>query len=362
MTGISGKVLITGGAGFIGSHLAERLVAEGLSVTAIDDLSSGSRENLAQAGPRCQLIVGKLADVLAQKVVDLAEFDYVFHLAANAYVPPSVKDPLNDFHTTLHNTVLVLEELRKVAAETPDRLPLLVNMSSAAVYGNPVTLPIVEDSLTVPVSPYGVSKLASERYVKVYSSIYKVRAVSLRLFSAYGPRQRKQVVYDLILKIRNNSKCLEMVGDGTQARDFMYVSDVVDGLMLIAASGITDGSVYNLASGQSRTIAELVTALVKTSGTSPEVKYSGSVRSGDADYWVASIEKIEKLGYRPKVSMEEGLERTFEWYDSTPGAGPSSGSASEKPASEKPASEKRATEKRLNESGFAPSPKREIRA
>ncbi|HEY9784852.1 MAG TPA: NAD-dependent epimerase/dehydratase family protein [Candidatus Obscuribacterales bacterium] len=324
MATLSGKVLITGGAGFIGSHLAERLVAEGCHVTVIDNLSSGTRENLAAVEDSVQLIVGRLADVLRDEKVDLRTFKYIFHLAANAYVPPSVADPLGDFHTTLENTILVLDALRRLAppgngasANWPKRgeLPLLVNMSSAAVYGNPITLPISETAPTVPLSPYGVSKLGGERYVAVYSRLYGVRAVSIRLFSAYGPRQRKQVVYDLIAKVRKNPERVDLVGDGTQSRDFMYISDVIDALLLVANAGVEDGSVYNLASGESKTIAELLKTIVSLSKCNPEICYSGSVRSGDADRWEASIDKIAQLGFKAKVGISEGLAKTLAWYD-----------------------------------------------
>src|SRR5690606_14091871 len=148
-----------------------------------------------------------LADLLRDGLC-LHDFDYIFHLAANAYIPPSVEAPAYDFALNLHNTFTLLEALRQAP-----RRPRLVNVSSAAVYGNPASLPIGEGDPTVPISPYGVSKLAAERYVAVFSQLYGLPASSVRLFSVYGPRQRKQVVYDLLCRLRQNPRCLEVLGD-----------------------------------------------------------------------------------------------------------------------------------------------------
>lgn len=304
------RVLVTGGAGFIGSHLVERLVGDGAQVTIIDDFSSGCLENISAVADKVVLLNQELGQLLQSGKLDLQSFDYVFHLSANAYVPPSVENPAYDFHTTLSNTFSLLDEMRKCAAP-----PYLVYMSSAAVYGNPVRLPIKETDITVPLSPYGVSKLASERYVQVFCKLYGLKAVSLRLFSAYGARQRKQVVYDMMVKLKASGGSIQLVGDGTQSRDFLHVDDVVSAMLLLSDKSSGDGEVYNVASGVAYTINDLVDAWCQVCGLEPQVSYTGQVRSGDADKWTADISRIGGLGYEAKVSLTDGLKSALDWYE-----------------------------------------------
>ena len=305
-------VLVTGGAGFIGSHLVEHLVAVGACVTMIDNLSTGRLDNLQAVLPQIELIIGDLGDLLRLKRVSLADYEYVFHLAANPYIPPSVENPAFDFQANLYNTFMLLESLR----HSPGGLRL-VNVSSAAVYGNPTRLPIRESDPTVPISPYGVSKLAGERYVAVYSQIYGLRATSLRFFSVYGPRQCKQVVYDLLCKLRADPTRIEVLGDGSQARDFTYVLDVVQAMMLAATVAPGQGEVYNVASGTTHSIADLVTACCNMCGLSPEVVYTGQTRPGDAEKWAVDITRLKQLGFEPQTSLETGLAAIRDWYDAT---------------------------------------------
>jgi len=168
----------------------------------------------------------------------------------------------------------------------------------------------------VPISPYGVSKLAGERYVTVYSQIYGIPATSLRFFSIYGPRQRKQVVYDLLRKIRANPARLVALGDGSQARDFTYVLDVVQAMTLVAKAAPGQGEVYNVASGRTYSIADLVIAWCKVCRVAPEVVYTGQVRPGDAEKWVVDISRLRQLGFEAQTSLETGLAAIRDWYDS----------------------------------------------
>lgn len=307
------SVLVTGGAGFIGSHLVEYLVETGAAITVVDNLSTGTLDHLRAVLPKVRLVAGDLGDVLRLKRVDLNDYACVFHLAANSYIPPSVSNPAFDFHENLQNTFALLECLR----QTSDA-PSLVNVSSAAVYGNPVSLPIRETDPTVPIAPYGVSKLAAERYVAVYSQLYGIRGVSVRLFSIYGPRQRKQVVYDFFTKLRTSPERLEILGDGSQARDFTYVLDVVQALLLVARTAPSRGEVYNVASGTTQTISELVAACCRVSGLRPEIAYSGHVRPGDAEKWVVDISRLKELGFAPRTHLERGLAAVYEWYSELP--------------------------------------------
>lgn len=307
------RVLVTGGAGFIGSHLVERLVAEGCAVTVIDNLTTGSTANLEPVLPRITLLRDDLGALLAGGRLRLDEYSHIFHLAGNAYIPPSIERPLEDFAVNLQLTMALIEALRSVESR-----PRLIYSSSAAVYGNPARLPICEDDPTVPISPYGVGKLAAERYIAVYSRTFGLHATTLRFFSIYGPRQRKQVVYDLLRKLARDPHRLEVYGDGSQGRDFVYVSDVIQALILAAERAPGRGEVYNVASGTTHTIRQLVAGCCELLGRSPRVVYSGRVRSGDADFWSVDIGRLRALGYEAAVPLVSGLSLAKAWFDAAP--------------------------------------------
>lgn len=304
------RVLVTGGAGFIGSHLVERLVQTGACVTVLDDLATGHRTNLNAVSDRIEWREAELRYCLKDGTLDLSAFTHIFHLAANPYIPPSVENPRFDFELNLLTTFELLETLRGMSAP-----PCLINVSSAAVYGNPVHLPMREDDPTFPISPYGVSKLAAERYAVVYSQLYGLPISSARFLSIYGPRQHKQVVFDLIRKLRANAHELVVLGDGTQARDFTYVGDAVTALMVIAERAAGKGEVYNVGSGQTYTIRELVETLCRVLNLAPKVTYTGRTRLGETERWEVDITRLSGLGYAPRTTFEEGLRATCEWYD-----------------------------------------------
>jgi UDP-glucose 4-epimerase len=299
---------VTGGAGFIGSHVVEHLVDQGMSVTVVDDLSTGRRENLERVHSRIQVDERPLAALLETPAL-LLDHDIVFHLAANAYIPPSVERPAFDYALNLDTTFRLLEILRTATAP-----PRLVFTSSAAVYGDPQRLPIHESDPTVPISPYGVGKLAAERYVAVYSQLYGISASSVRLFSVYGPRQRKQVVYDLMDRLAREPTRLEVIGDGTQERDFVFAGDVAAAIALVGSSAPGRGETYNVASGSSYSIAQLVTSLCDVMHLDPEIAYTGNVRPGDAQRWSVDITALSALGYRAGTSLDDGLAAIWDWY------------------------------------------------
>jgi len=297
------QVLVTGRAGFIGSHL----VSGGSAVTVVDNLSTGHLGNLMHVDTKVDLLELDICHIAWGEL--LAErHDVIIHLAGNAYVPPSVEAPAWDYQTNLDATFRLLEALRQV--QWPGKL---IYASSAAVYGNPGRIPICEDDPTVPISPYGVAKLAAERHMAVYSQLYGLRTTSLRFFSIYGPRRRKQVVYDLIQKITRDPRELFVQGDGTQTRDFNYVEDTARAATIVAEHGALHGDVYNVASGRECSIQDLVEMLCRILHESPRLVYRGEVRPGDAHRWSVNIRKLAALGYRPKVSLEMGLARTAEW-------------------------------------------------
>jgi UDP-glucose 4-epimerase len=306
------SVLVTGGAGFIGSHLCKALVRRGVQVTVVDNLSNSGLEGVQEIADRIDFHELDIRSSVFRDLLLTGDFDVIFHLAANAYVPPSIENPDCDFQTNLVAPFRLLETLRGSGSSST-----LIVASSAAVYGNPSRIPILETDLTVPISPYGVSKLAMERYVSVYSRVYGLRAASLRLFSAYGPRQRKQIVYDFIKKISNSPSELVILGDGTQVRDLVYVEDVVQAALTVLDSAPLHGEVYNVSGGRGYSTREIAETMTEVMGLSPRFHYTGSTRPGDPEKWIACIDRIRALGFSPRISLAEGMKRTIEWYNSS---------------------------------------------
>jgi len=310
MTDYAGRpVLVTGGAGFIGSHLVEELAGRGARVTVVDNLFSGRRENLAAVADQIELCELNLVTDDLRPLLTGREFDVIFHLAGNANLAGSVHDPRHDFETNARASFNLLEAVRAAAPRTP-----VVHTSTAGVYGEGSRQPIAEDDPTVPVSPYGISKLTAELYVSAYARLYGLRTANLRLFSVYGPRLRKQVIYDLMVKIRENPRELFIYGDGSQVRDFNHVANVVQALLVVAERARLDGDVYNVASGESLTIRELAATLCERMGASPRFVYSGDVRPGEAQRWHADMMRLKTLGYEPKMGIVAGLTDTVRWF------------------------------------------------
>ncbi len=303
-------VLVTGGAGFIGSNLVERLVERGETVRVLDDLSTGRAENV---DPRADLVRGDIADEASVAKV-LAGVDVVFHQAAAGSVARSVEHPLVTDRVNTHGTLTVL----KAALDAGVRR--VVYASSSSVYGGAAALPSVETAPPAPRSPYAVSKLAGEHYGRVFTQLYGLETVALRYFNVYGPRQRPDSVYAAVVPLFINALFLGQPpvvhGDGKQSRDFTFVADVVDANLAAAdaPAEAAAGRAFNVACGGAHSVLELLDVLARLIGAAPEPMYveprAGDIRSSQAD--VSSARRT--LGFEAKVGFEEGLRLTVAWY------------------------------------------------
>jgi UDP-glucose 4-epimerase len=299
------KVLVTGGAGFIGSHMVDRLVNDGYDVRIIDDLSTGRIDNiqsLLSAG-KVDFVKGDIRDVsLVTKSVD--DVDDVVHFAALTSVPFSVKNPELTFDVNLCGT---LNLIRACAQEDVGRF---VFVSSCAVCGDPESLPVREEHRTDPISPYAESKLIAERYCLGFQDRQLLRSVVLRFFNVYGPRQGMNdysgVITRFIDRVRQKEP-LVIYGDGSQTRDFVNVHDVVEAILASMKSGDAEGEVFNVGSGKPTSINELAKTILELAGVDLEIRYE-KPRAGDIKDSYADISKAKKfLGYEPKISLRDGL-------------------------------------------------------
>lgn len=301
----SQAVLVTGGAGFIGSHLVDFFLKQGRRVVVIDNLSFGHLEDLPTDKVRFIR-----ADVSRSETFDAIEEEkigLVCHFAGSANVPLSVREPEQDFLANTVGTFRVLEFARNHGVSK------LLFASSASVCGITTTLPLEESTAPSPVSPYAASKAAGECYAFSYYRAYGLPATVVRLFNVFGPRCRKFVVYDFFQKLRANSRELTILGDGLQMRDFLFVEDAIRGLVLLADEG-KPGEIYNLASGTPTTIRDLAAMIIEEMGLSKAaLKYTLTPSLGDVPRWYANISKIRALGFAPQVSLRDGLRSTIAW-------------------------------------------------
>jgi len=305
------NVLVTGGAGFIGSHLVERLVALGASVTALDHAPRVGLRNLEAVRDRIQYVDIDLVDARPVDLLTGVRPDFIFHLAAGAQVEASIEDPRRDLDRNAVATLNLLEAVRKASPES-----VIVYTSSAVVYTGGERQPIKEEDPTGPTTPYGVSKLAAECYVSVYARIYRLRSAVLRLFSVYGPRLRKQIVFDLMRKLQANANSLVLQGDGTESRDLTFVADVVEALLTVAKRGALVGEAYNVATGRQVATRDIAECLARAMKHKPQIEFSGTSNAGDTKFWSADTAKLSSLGYAPSIDLEEGVRRTVAWFHS----------------------------------------------
>jgi len=303
------KVLVTGGAGFIASHLVDALVKKKAVVSVVDDLSNGRIENVNKDA--CFIRASILDTEKMRECVE--DVDVVFHLAADTGTKETsmgFKDPFAEMTVNARGSVNILKCVMDCNPSAS-----IVFASSAAVYGEPKYTPVDEKHPTEPVSPYGISKLAGEKYMLAYFREFGVKSVVARIFNTYGPRQSRYVIHDLIRKLGINQNELEILGTGATIRDYAYVSDTVEALLLIAEKG-KYGDIYNVAGGNPTSIEDLATSILRQLDLvgKTEVRYTGESWKGDITRMIADISKIRKLGFQPKVSMRTGIKNTINWF------------------------------------------------
>jgi UDP-glucose 4-epimerase len=305
------KVLVTGGAGFIGSHLSRALQARDFQVRVLDDLSSGKRANLADLEGRIELIEGSILDVPTLHRA-LEGIEIVYHEAAIPSVPRSLAAPVASHQANATGTLAVLEGARQSGVRR------VVYAGSSSAYGETPTLPKVETMASLPLSPYAVSKLAGEHYCQVYARAFGLETVVLRYFNVFGPRQDPQSQYAAVIPRFVTSvlggRRPVIFGDGTQSRDFCYIDNVIEANLLAADAPGASGQVFNVACGRATDLNRVVELISQRLGVPIQPTYETG-RVGDVKHSLADIAAARKiLGYTAAVSFEEGLDRTIEWY------------------------------------------------
>jgi UDP-glucose 4-epimerase len=307
-------VVVTGGAGFIGSHLVELLVNRGYRVLILDDLSTGKMINIEPLlkNKDVEFIKGSITDIsLLQRTFKQAT--YIFHLAAVSSVPGSIADPVPTNNTNINGTLNVLLTARD------NRVKKVIYASSAAVYGETPKLPQTEDMVPQPLSPYAVSKLTAEYYCRVFNHVYKLPVISLRYFNVYGPRQDPESQYAAVIPrfittvIDKRSPIV--FGDGKQVRDFVFVRDVAKANIIAAESDAV--GVYNIARGERVSVNRLAQLIIKLTGNNDIKPVFTDPRPGDIRDSVAGISRAKGFGYNPEYSLEQGLKDTIKYFQTS---------------------------------------------
>lgn len=306
------KLLITGGAGFIGSNLARAFLKEGAKVRIIDNLITGKIENIEDIKEKVEFIEGDITDI---KSLDAAVkgVDYILHEAAIPSVARSVEDPISSNHANVTGTLILLEAARKHGVKR------VVYAASSSAYGDTPTLPKREDMTPLPLSPYAITKLTGEYYMKVYFELFGIETISLRYFNVFGPYQDPKSEYAAVIprfitKILNDEQPV-IFGDGLQTRDFCYIDNVIyANILALKAAKDALGKVYNIACGRRINLLQLVEMINRILGKDIKPIFD-KPRPGDVKHSLADISLAkEKLNYEVKVDVEEGLKKTIEWF------------------------------------------------
>ena len=304
------KVLVTGGAGFIGSNLVRALLARGDEVRVLDNFSTGNRTNLAGLTGEVELVEGELRSY--ERVHNAVRgVEIVFHLGALGSVPRSVQDPLTSSAVNVEGTLNVL------LAARDEGVRRVVFASSSSIYGNQPELPLRETMAPDPISPYGVAKLAAERYCVSFARVYPFETVVLRYFNVFGPRQDPRSQYAAVVPLFVTAiaagEPITIFDDGQQSRDFTYIDNVVAANLLAAEAGGASGRIFNISSGAPATVNELADAIGRLLGKEVERRFLPP-RAGDLrNSWADVSEAKDALGYEPSVSLEDGLRRTADF-------------------------------------------------
>lgn len=293
-------ILILGSEGFIGSHCISYFLKKGDSVYGIDLYEQPTQKYFYKK-------VSRLSPDLDEFFGE-TKIDGVINAAGSGNVPYSMSHPVLDFEANSLDTIRVLDALRKHQPHCR-----YVHLSSAAVYGNPITLPVKENDPTLPLSPYGWHKLIAEQICQEYTSVFGLPTAIARPFSVYGPGLKKQLFWDVYQKQKESSEVVTLFGTGNESRDYIFISDLVGALDCILQNGEMVGEVYNLASGEETTIREVTSIFFEMLKSPKPFKFNGQVRAGDPINWRADISKLNKLGYRPEVSLRDGLRKLSGW-------------------------------------------------
>lgn len=310
------KYLVTGGAGFIGSNLVERLVDAGNDVVIVDDLSMGKVENL-DAIPQNHITFYEKSITdsgFMSRLLVSEKFDYIVLLGAVASVADSVERPIETHSVNQEANINIYETIRRHKL----RVKKVLFASSAAVYGDDPVLPKKETSNIVPLTPYAIDKFASERYAIIYGKLYGIPTVCTRFFNVYGPNQNPESPYSGVLSIiqncLKNGKTFKLFGNGEQTRDFTYVDDVVDALLLLLSTPEAKWDVYNVATGKRTSLNSVIDSFEKATGKKLDIVYAEK-RKGDIKDSFADVTKLKGLGYMPKYDIESGLKKYLELTD-----------------------------------------------
>jgi UDP-glucose 4-epimerase len=305
------KCLVTGGAGFIGSHIVRALLERGRQVRVLDNLSTGKRANLAEIAGQIELLEGDICDVPTVERA-MRDVDVVFHLAARASVPRSVEHPRPANEINVTGTLNLLIAARDAGARR------FVYSASSSAYGDTPTMPKIETMRPAPLSPYAVSKLAAEHYCACWSHVYGLQTACLRYFNVFGPRQDPKGDYAAVIPafvsrmLRGERPII--FGDGEQSRDFCFVANVVHANLLASEAPEVHGEVMNIACGQSTTLNQIVADINKLLGTNLAPEYR-EPRRGDVRHSLAALDAAKRvIGYEPQVFFSDGLRRSIEWY------------------------------------------------
>lgn len=305
------KIVVTGGAGFIGSHLTEALLKEGYSVTVIDDLSTGYETNLSRASG-ADFVNGSILDQTGILRPAMKDADAVFHLAAIASVPRSVKDPLLSHSVNATGTLMVFDEALRAGVKR------VVFASSSSSVGDVGDRPRTESLYAVPQSPYSVAKYSGELYAKVYSHIHPIDIVSLRYFNVFGARQRLRGPYSNIIPVLFEAgyrdSTVTVYGDGEQTRDFTYIDDIVRGNLLALGAEDVAGLTINIGSGRSVSVLYLARAVEKILGRSLKIRHAAQRPEDIRHIRVDSELATAKLGFSAETQLEDGLAATADWF------------------------------------------------